>query len=249
MKREFLSAVLIAGAFAAATFGAAGSAEAGSIQITSDSGYTGSNGAGEFGVTTYSGGAAVPSMGSGVAISGSVFQTFCLESNESMVFGKTIDFTSGTSATDGGLSGGNPDPLDARTAYLYTQFWDGNLTDYDYTTGSGRTDSATSLQLAIWNLEGELSSSLQTIYDANSQAQTWVALANSAVDDGDWSGIGDVRILNLTDGDTKVQSVLTREDTGVTPIPLPPASLLGLGLMGGLGGAGLLRRRYRRDLA
>jgi hypothetical protein len=37
-----------------------------------------------------------------------------------------------TEAKNGGSGGPSPDPLDERTAYLYHQFFWGNLTAYNY---------------------------------------------------------------------------------------------------------------------
>jgi hypothetical protein len=61
---------------------------------------------------------------------------------------------------------------------------------------------------------------------------------------GSWSGKGidNVRVVNLTDSQgNDVQSLLVL-------VPVPPALLSGLGLLAGLGGVGLLRRRNRRPL-
>ena len=233
------------------------SADAGTIVVTRDnnkySGSPGGMGAGEMGVTTFTGGTSV-SMGSGVGISGNLFQTFCLETTESISTGVTLNWSAlGTAATNGGYSGGvgNQDQLDARTAYLYHQFVTGSLSGYTYGQGGGRVNSATALQLAIWQIEGEIQPGvLTTAYSGNAQAQAWVAAANAAVASGAWSGIGNVRVINpvAANGDTQ-QSMLIETVTTVTPVPLPPAALLGIGLMAALGGVGALRRRNRQTLA
>jgi len=225
-------------------FGLAQAARADTITLTQDAtNYTGTNSAGEFGVSAFSG-ATVTTPGSGVATSGNSFQTFCLEGNEHVSLNTSYNWTRSSSAAAGGYSGGDPDPLSSETAYLYHQFWAGSLSNYNYTQGSGRTASATSLQLAIYSLEGELgTTSLSGAYDADSQAQSWVSAAQSAVSSGSWSGIGNVGVLNLTstvDG-ANVQSVLVETQA----VPLPAPALLGLGLMAGLSGAGVLRKRRR----
>jgi hypothetical protein len=247
MTHSLRSRAIAAAAFVAACFTLAATAVADTISIDRDtSSYSGSFGGGEDKVLTFSGG--VPSMGSGVAVTGGVFQTFCLEADVGISINTTYNYTVGTGATNGGVSGQtstNFDPLDARTAYLYSKFWSGTLSNYDYTLGSARTTSATALQLAIWNLEGELVGTLQTAYDSNTQAQNWVSEANTAVaSGGSWfgQGLGNVRVLNLTDGlGNDVQSLLVL-------VPLPPALLSGLGLLVGLGGIGVLRRRNRQAL-
>jgi hypothetical protein len=230
-------------------------AEAGTIVIDRDTGkYSGSPGgmgAGEFAVTSFTGATSV-AMGTGVGVSGSLFQTFCLETTENISTKTTYSWsTLDTAATGGGYSGGNPDALDARTAYLYHQFVSGSLSGYTYTQGSGRVASATALQLAIWQIEGEIQpGALTTAYNGNAQAQAWVAAATSAVATGQWSGLGNVRVINPTasNGDN-VQSMLVETIQVVTPVPLPRAALLGVGLMAGLGGVGVLRRRNRQALA
>ena len=244
----------VVAAFLTICIGLAESAEAGTIVVTRDSTkYSGSAAgmsAGEFSVTSFSGATSV-AMGSGVGVSGGVFQTFCLETTESIPIGSTLSWSSlSTGATSGGYSGGNPDALDARTAYLYHQFVSGSLTGYKYGQGGGRVSSATSLQLAIWQIEGEIQpGALSTAYSADAQAQAWVAAAGLAVSSGAWSGIGSVRVLNPEGSDgSPVQSLLI-ETTVVTPVPLPPAALLGVGLMAGVAGVGAIRRGRRRTLA
>ena len=234
-------------------FGLVQAAEAGTITLTRDGGkYSGSPGglqAGEFGVTSYNG-STVGSMGSGVQVGGNVFQTFCLETTEPLSLGTQYTSVVGTAASSGGYSGGNPDSLDARTAYLVNAFWTGTLTGYTYSQGGGRVSSATALQLAIWHLEGEIQpGALTTAYNGNAQAQAWVSAATAAVASGQWSGLGNVRVLTLTGtGGQAAQDVLVVIGDTVTPVPLPPAVLAGLGLMAGLSGFGALRRK-RQALA
>jgi hypothetical protein len=243
MRQFFTAATLAALAFAASSLGLAKSAEAGTIEVTNNTDtFTGLYGGGEIAVAQYSGSPGYASLGTGVQVSPWLFQTFCVEVNENLQYGTLLNFTASDSAVQGGTGGGSPDPLSAATAWLFTQFWNGVLEGYDYDTTGDRTDSATALQLAIWQLEDEIdgNSALESHYDGNSVAQGWVSDALSA----GWDDIGDVMVLNLTNNDGgHLQSLLV-----VTPIPLPPAALLGLGLLGGVGGLGLLRRRARRTL-
>lgn len=198
----------------------------------------------------------VPAMGPGVKIlpdtaAYQTFQTFCLEYSEHFVPGVTYSWTMSTEAKNGGASGQFPvgsatDPLDARTAYLYTQFWRGALSQYDYVLGStNRSVTSAQLQNAIWYLEGERT--LAQIGGVTSQAYLWVTEATTAVSSGgSWhqrwgaNGLGNVRVLNLTDtAGNPVQDQLFL-------VPVPPAALLGLGMLGGIGGIGVLRKRRRR---
>ena len=239
-------------AFLLATVAAMGQvAEAGTLTIQRHPDYQGANGGGEFKVATFKEGAVdvvVPAQGADVNIFGGVFQTFCLERNEHLDFqGQTIDWAYNTEAIQGGVAGGNPDPLDPRTAYLYAAFWHGTLSNYDYTPGAPRRASATALQLAIWYFEEELGADvahgvfdIHAAYNANQQAQDWVDEATNNAGDS----IGNVRVLNLTRDDRHGiwhQDVLVL----VSAVPLPPAALLGFGMMSGAGALGFLRRRRR----
>jgi hypothetical protein len=205
----------------------------------SESGHTGG---GEFAVTQINGLTAL-SMASGAGISGSVFQTFCLERNEVLSPG-TYNWSLGTAAHAGGVGGATngSDPISAATAVLFTRFWNGTLTNYaghsyNYTAGSGRVASAAELQDAIWYLEGELTDSQ---IDHNSTAWAWAQQA--LTDAGNSTSIGNVRVLTLTDS-----SGGNHQDVLVL-IPLPPAAMLGLGLLSAIGVAGVIRRRRTQAL-
>ena len=98
----------------------------------------------------------------GIASGAGLFETFCVEFNEEVYFNTPYnaylnDRTSSTSsAYDNGAHGGNSDPLDARTAYLYTSFMNHTLaTGYDYSNSGNRTADADALQRAIWHIEQE----------------------------------------------------------------------------------------------
>jgi hypothetical protein len=227
-------------------------AEAGTITLQYGPGQYSANGGGEFKVTAFTG-ASVPVQGSGVQISGGYFQTFCLEHSETFSPGTSYSWTLSDAAHAGGgdaahgasqdANGNWYDPISSETAYLYTQFWNGTLSwtdssgnakDYDYTVGSGRAASAAALQQAIWYLENE-----QTITNTSSDAYRLVLAAQSAVSSGQWSGIGNVRVLTLTDSSSGAHQ------DQLFMVPLPRSVLLGLGLMGGLGVVGFVRRRRR----
>ncbi len=170
------------------------------------------------------------------------FQTFCLERNEFtyntvdvFVSQSFKDGSAGSHAYHGGIGAGDGDDLDARTAYLYHQFAKGTLSGYNYTPGPGqRSASAGALQNAIWWIEGELGSM------PVGQAATWIALAGNAVDpiNGWWSGIGDVRVLQLV-CECAHGGAYRQDFIYVTPVP--GAVLLG---MLGLAVAGVKLRRF-----
>lgn len=229
--------------------GLASVASAGTITIARDNrgddAYGGRYGGGEFEVISFTDGDVAP-MGDGVALLGSVFSTFCLERNERMRAHETMDWEISDAARQGGIAGGNPDPLDPRTAYLFGKFWDGTLDGYDYALGEAhRGSSATSLQLAIWYFEDELGGrALHNVLAGDDLARSWIDDANANAGDD----IGDVRVLNLTysgrNGREYRQDVLIDTDHGggVTSVPLPAAAWLGFGLVG-LFGVREVRRR------
>ncbi|OHB75664.1 MAG: hypothetical protein A2Z25_02250 [Planctomycetes bacterium RBG_16_55_9] len=121
---------------------------------------------------------------------GSSFQSFCLERNEYLSFGKTYYAQISDAAVNGGVGGPSPDPLDSRTAWLYNEFLNETLPSYDF-DGVGRLYSAYSLQQAIWYLEDELSR-----LSHSSLAYKFVTMANAS----DWylnGYTGNIRVLNL----------------------------------------------------
>lgn len=214
MKRNAcvsLAALAFVGALSAA-------ASAQTLQLSQNPFSVGNGG--EFTVTVLSGNAGLTGLAGD--LSPSTFETFCVEHNENFQPGETLTYAINTGAIGGGVSGQsspNFDDLDPRTAYLYTEFRYGTLAGFDY--GAGRSASAGALQDAIWFIEGE-----------GGANNAFVALANAAVLSNLWTGIGDVRVLNITrsNGDPGQDQL--------TLVPAPGAAALA--------GAGLLIGARRR---
>ncbi|MFW5653119.1 MAG: VPLPA-CTERM sorting domain-containing protein [Planctomycetota bacterium] len=168
------------------------------------------------------------------------FVTFCIERNEHIREGRTYDVNINDRAIMGGEGGGNPDPLDTRTAFLYTQFLEGTLADgFNNWSGSTKTfeyfdhKSGIALQDAIWTIEDE-----DPDYKQKKFAEELVAYADEAVAEGGiWfgKGIGNVRVLNLYENGEHAQDQLT-----FVPLPAPVAMAVV-----GLAGAGFMSRRRR----
>jgi len=154
------------------------------------------------------------------------FYTYCMELTEQFTPGNTYEVTVSTSAKYNNQPGVE-DPLDGRTAYLYTRFRNG---DFDSYLG----DWQDRLQKAIHYIEEE----------RNDQASNeFVILANNAIANNEWGAnqLGNVRVMNVwKQGRVGLWDARVQDHLIIVPIPAPGAMLLGsLGIMV----VGYLRRR------
>jgi len=181
------------------------------------------------------------------------FQTFCLETSEYVYNPMEVwvsqaskatpaVYGSGSHAYKGGTGSG--DDLDAETAYLYTQFATENLSGYAYTGivgGLNRSQTAGALQRLIWKIEGEGGDDFDQSYmniSLNTTQQTLISSWQTLYDNSGWSGIGNVRVLQMTT--TSSCGTQLRQDQ-LYLVPTPAAVLLGIL---GLGAAGWKLRKF-----
>lgn len=244
ITNRLLKAVILATALSAAF---ADNALASQIKITLNNNYRSGSG-GEFTVNANDAaanallGSVLPSYdadtkGIGILLS---FQTFCIEKDEFIADNAVFDYTVGPAAIDGGVAGGNPDPVSKATAYLYQQFVLGSLAGYDYTPGAGRQASAGKLQQAIWYFEDELTGAAATAAASNAYVVNMVSMFGSlAGAKADSNGAYGVMALNLTQGtgpgSLKQDQLIYVPDGGLT--------LMMLGA--GMSSLALLRRKLR----
>lgn len=166
---------------------------------------------------------------------GESFQSFCLEKSEYIDFTSTFYVKSLTGST---TSAGTPDPLGDQAAWLFTQFkTNGNDFPND-PTDSRRTlaEENTALQLAIWSLEGEGTTT-------NLLANSYINLANTAVTNG-WKNNGSVQVMNLF-YDANYTRHAQDQIYMVSSVPEPGTygmMLLGMGLIGTI-----IRRRKNNN--
>jgi hypothetical protein len=175
------------------------------------------------------------------------FQTFCIEYNEHISLDGIYEAAISDGSINGGAGGGvDPDgpgglpPTDKisiGTAYLYTMFATGTLSDYTYANGSSRAQSAEKLQQAFWYLEDEVS-----LTAAQKSANTFLTGAAGALTlfgDGvlgakkhnDFS-LYHVRVLNLwgLDGTRKQDQLIMVAPPVTVPDGATAGMLLGFAL-------------------
>lgn len=164
------------------------------------------------------------------------FETFCIEYNEEFNPGNTwYNVKINDRAINGGI-GPVGDPISKGTAWLYYQFAEGTLSQFDYNTdglhATDRQSDSGLLQTAIWWLEDEHG----LTYDSSNKFESLVVstFGGQANAKADNNGFYPVAALNMTYPDGS----LSQDQLTLVP---EPCSILLLGL--GLLGIGIIRRK------
>lgn len=176
------------------------------------------------------------------------FQSFCLEKNEYISYSPAVFNVSAISneARAGGAGGRitTPyphDPLDVRTAWLYTQYIENPnaLNAVNGWSALSVVDKGTAMQQAIWSIE-------QEIGGVTGVASALITAAGAA----GWSDTGRVHVLNLTwwsgGGSSYPTGTFAQDQLYITPVPEPEIyAMMGLGL----GLMGFVARRRKQSAA
>jgi hypothetical protein len=169
------------------------------------------------------------------------FETFCIEYSELFTPGHLYYAELNTGSVYGGSGGGDGtfDPLDERTAYIYSKFVTGTLDNYAY--DSGRRLSADALQDVIWYLENEITVGGNS-YDPLNPINPWDVgtlrhgFLQDALDHAEVGNFYGVMVVNVW---RDAAHSVPKQDQLVM-IPAPGAMLLGVI---GLGAIIRLRRQ------
>lgn len=163
---------------------------------------------------------------------GRTYRSFCLEFNENIALGQNITYSyeiTTDGARNGGVSGGNPDPVSSAAASIFVAWLNGSIMN--------NVANATAVQHAIWAIEGEvapgsLSGTALSLY--NSAVANFSTTDNAALDN---PAFRNIRVLNpyrIIDGE------IVHYQSQIILIPLPTASGLALA---GIALVGTRRRR------
>ena len=161
------------------------------------------------------------------------FGTFCINRSVSIVTPGKYDAT----IIPRGIDPNNGNQISLGTAWLFQQFAQGVLANYNYTPGAGRVNSAYMLQNAIWVLEGQIGNNFNDVF-LNMVVAQFGSLAAAGADNNQAYSVG---VLGLHTLDINGRPTQTAAQPMLTLLPDGGSALLLLGL--GLSGLALFSRK------
>ena len=175
------------------------------------------------------------------------FETFCVEMTATFQPGNSYNTSVGTKIVSGPTTSSY---VSVGTAYLYSQFAQGILKNYNYnqnTSGSGsRAYTADELQDAIWYLQGEIgtsgnSTTSDSLYTFNASTDIFVEMVDSMFgaskaleSDVTYGNTFGVMALNLT-STSGYNTVYDQDQLVYCPVPEPATFAAGAMLLLPLG--------------
>ena len=160
------------------------------------------------------------------------FDTFCSEVGEGLTIGFAFEYTISTNILYNG--DGTVNALNAETAFLFTKFAAGEIRGLLGKPNMPQDKMADAIQLAIWKIESERNT-------LDPDALALIAASQTAIGNGTWSGLGNVRVMNNWNPGHVGEQAHAKQDTLII-IPLPsPAGLASVGILG----LGVAARRRR----
>jgi hypothetical protein len=173
------------------------------------------------------------------------FETFCIEISASFNPSSTYNTTVSPVMNTGP---GTTAFISVGTAYLYSQFAQGKLANFTYSSsGTGRELSGDQLQDAIWYLQGEIGSSgngltSDGLYTFSASTDPFVTLVDtmfgaSTATESDllYGNIFGVQALNLTSTGQDGKTVYNQDQLVYCPVPEPSTFAAGAALLLPLG--------------
>ena len=166
------------------------------------------------------------------------FKTFCIERIEYIGFNTPYNYSISGGAMQGGVSGGNPDPISFGSAYLYNQFRVGALAGYS----SASSTDQTNLQEAFWMLEGEITYKAN-VYIAAAKSTLSVTDAQMIADGNGIYGVKAMNVTTLAGGIAQDQLIkIPVGPDNFTPVPDGGTTFAMLGMA--CASCGLIRRKF-----
>lgn len=167
------------------------------------------------------------------------FKTFCIERIEYIGFNTPYNYSISGGAMQGGVSGGNPDPISFGSAYLYNQFRVGALAGYS----SASSTDQTNLQEAFWMLEGELTYKGSNVYIAAAKLALSKTDAEMIADGGGVYGVKAMNVTTTSGGIAQDQLIwVPGAPDQLSPVPDGGMTLAMLGMA--CSSFGLMRRKF-----